>query len=310
MLLELWQRVETCLQAPKVPSLVYKEPDLLERTVRDVLTDEIDEIVVDHEEAYKRLRNLLKTIVGSTKSAEKVYYYAKATPIFEYFKVKDQISNIFKREVQLPSGGYICVDETEAMIAIDVNTGKAKNKSQPEAILQTNLEAATEVARQLRLRNIGGLVVIDFIDMRSTKDRDTIYKHVRKLVKNDRAKTYVLPISKLGLMEMTRQREQESLKDAIHDLCPYCHGSGRVKSALSMSVEIQRRLHEVLRRANQENISVRVIMHPTILARLKNEDAGILLELEQKHGKNLSFRADPDIHLEEFKLVDPATGAE
>ena len=194
-----------------------------------------------------------------------------------------------------------------------MNTGKSRKLGdQPETILQTNLEAAEEVARQLRLRNIGGLVVIDFIDMRSAHDRETIFKHMKKLVKSDRAKTKLLPLSKLGLMEMTRQRENESLKDTLYDPCPYCTGSGNIKSVMTMSVEIQRRLNEVLRRRNARSsgLSVRVIMHPDVLARLKNEDAGLLQELEEKFGKNLSFRADSVLHHEEFKLVDPDTNVE
>lgn len=311
MLLDAWQSVEAHLENPVIPSLVYREPSLLERTVRDFLTDDIDEIVVDNHEAYKTLQSLLTKFVGR-KTAEKVSVYNKARHIFEHYRISEQVASIFKRQVQLPSGGYICIDETEALVAIDVNSGKSrKGKDQPEIILGTNLEAAHEVARQLRVRNVGGLVVIDFIDMRSQSDRDNVYKTMLKLVKDDKAKTKILPLSKLGLMEMTRQREHESLKDTVYDLCPYCNGSGRVKSAMSMSVEIQRRLLEVLKRSSsKEGLSVRIIMHPTILARLKNEDAGILMELESKYGQNLSFRADPSVHLEEFKLVDPETNVE
>jgi ribonuclease G len=239
--------------------------------------------------------------------------YDRDISIFERFRIAEQVNDIFRREVQLPSGGYICVDETEALISIDVNTGKGKRiGEQPELILKTNLEAAEEIARQMRLRNIGGLVVIDFIDMRDAADRETVYKHMKKLVRTDRAKTKILPLSKLGLMEMTRQREHESLKDTVYDRCPYCEGSGRIKSTISMSVEIQRRLNAVLKRHNsKENLSIRVIMHPDVLARLKNEDAGLLDELEVKYsGKNLSFRAESTLHHEDFRLVNPENNVE
>lgn len=311
MLLELWHRVETYLENPKAPAVVYKEPTLLERTVRDLLTEDIDEIIVDSPEAHAFLRDAFHRFVGSDFDT-KVILHNRAEPIFERYKVSEQVADIFKRIVQLPSGSYICVDETEALVAIDVNTGRNRSaKDQPEAILKTNLEAAEEIARQLRLRNVGGLVVIDFIDMRSQRDREAVNKHMRKLVRDDRAKTKLLPLSKLGLMEMTRQREHESIKDAVYDLCPYCNGSGRVKSQISMSVEIQRRLHEILKRRQREKgLSIRVIMHPTVLARLKNEDAGLLAELEAKYGKDLSFRADASIHIEQFKLVDPETNVE
>lgn len=311
MLLDYWHKVELVMSKGVVPSIVYSEPSLLERTIRDFITDDIDEIVVDNDTAFHAIHNELVKF-GGARMARKVIMYDRDIPIFERLKIEDQINDIFKREVQLPGGGYICIDETEALIAIDVNTGKSRKLGdQPETILQTNLEAAEEVARQLRLRNIGGLVVIDFIDMRSAHDRETIFKNMKKLVKSDRAKTKLLPLSKLGLMEMTRQRENESLKDTLYDPCPYCNGSGNIKSVMTMSVEIQRRLNEVLRRRNSRTgLSVRVIMHPDVLARLKNEDAGLLQELEEKFGKNLSFRADAILHHEEFKLVDPDTNVE
>lgn len=311
ILLDFWHKVETRLDKPKVPCVLYREPTLLERTIRDFMTEEIGEIVVDNEEAYEKLQGAIAKFMGK-RFIGKIKLYYNHKPIFEQYKIKEQINDIFKREVQLPSGGYICIDETEALIAIDVNTGKGrKNKDQPETILSTNMEAAEEVARQLRLRNIGGLVVIDFIDMRSAEDRETIFKHMKKLVRDDRAKTKLLPLSRLGLMEMTRQREHESLKNTVLDLCPYCKGSGRIKSSISMSVEIQRRLQEILKRhKNRENLAVRVIIHPEVLNRLKNEDANLFVELEQKYGKSLTFRADPAIHHEEFLLVDPSNNTE
>ena len=312
MLLDYWQRVEEKLENPKPPMVVYQEPSLLERTVRDFLTEDIDEIIVDNDQAAAELKRLLSRFLSKSMSG-RITLHNKALPVFDHYGVTAQIDNIFKREVPLASGGYICIDETEALIAIDVNTGKGRmrGKEQPEAILQTNLEAAEEVARQLRLRNIGGLVVIDFIDMRPAGDREAVYKHMIKNVKDDKAKSKILQISKLGLMEMTRQREHESLKDALFTPCPYCNGSGRIKSVLTMSVEIQRRLNEILKRyRSNKTLAVRVIIHPAVLARLKNEDAFILMELEEKYGKNLSFRAEEHIHQEEFRLIDPETNVE
>ena len=197
------------------------------------------------------------------------------------------------------------------MIAIDVNTGHGrKTADQPEFILQTNLEAAEEIARQLRLRNVGGLVVLDFIDMRSASDRDAVYRHMKKLVKDDRAKTQLLPLSKLGLMEMTRQREHESIQDQVFSPCPYCNGSGLIKSALTMSAEIQRKLSSIMRNKKYKGVPLRVFMHPEVLTRLRNEDAQLLSDMEEKYKHELSFRADPALHYEEFLLVDPETGAE
>jgi ribonuclease G len=313
MILDSWHKVEKYLVKPeKIPAAVYQEPTLLEKTVRDFLTEDIDRIIVDSESQFKKMKELSARFM-SRKMADRINLYKKATPVFDHYNVTSQIQDIFKREVQLPNGGYICIDETEALIAIDVNTGKGRRsgKEQPEAIFETNMEAAEEVARQLRLRNTGGLVVIDFIDMRSQKHREALYRHMRKLVKDGRAKSKVLPVSRLGLMEMTRQREHESLKETVYTSCPYCGGSGKIKSSMTMSVEIQRRLSELLkRRKSTKNFSVRVIINPEILARLKNEDADILMELEEKYGKNLTFRADPHIHHEEFRLADPETGVD
>ncbi len=308
MLLEIWHKVETSLENSSAPKLVYAEPTLLERTVRDLLTDDIDEIVVDSRESQHFLQESLARFVGSDFST-KITLHNRAESVFTRYKVAEQVADIFKRVVNLPGGGYLCIDETEALIAIDINSGKTRvAKDQPDMILRTNLEAAEEIARQIRLRNVGGLIVIDFIDMNSAKDRETVNKAMKKFVRDDRARTKVLPISRLGLMEMTRQREHESLKDVVYDLCPYCNGSGRVKSAISMSVEIQRRLKEILKRRRREkSFAVRVIMNPAVLARLKNDDAGLLRELEAQYGKDLSFRADPAIHIEEFRLIDPDT---
>lgn len=307
MLLKIWESASSALEEKSAPAIVYREPDLLERTVRDFLSDDIDEIVVDNPEAARKLKaDFAEFGCYDTR----ITLSNRAQPVFERYKVSEQVATVFNRVVQLPSGGYICIDETEALVAIDVNSGKNKNaKDQPENILRTNLEAAEEIARQVRLRNVGGLVVIDFIDMRTQRDREAVQKAMAKYVEQDRAKTRLLPISKFGLMEMTRQREHESVKDAVYDPCPYCDGTGRVKSPVSMSVEIQRRLKELLKRKSR-NMSVRVIMHPTVLMRLKNDDAELLKDLEDRYGKDLSFRADPTMHMEQFKLVNPDTNQE
>ena len=309
MLLEVWHNVEMALIQPKAPALVYAEPTMLERTVRDLLTDDIDEIVVDDPARYSEMKANVEKFVGDDFQT-KLVLYNRPEPVFDHYKITKQVAEIFNRIVNLPSGGYLCIDETEALIAIDINSGKSKSgKEAPEMILATNLEAAEEIARQMRLRNIGGQVVIDFIDMTHQRDRDTVFRAMERHLRNDKARTKVLPISRFGLMELTRQREHESVKDTVYDLCPYCNGSGHVKSAISMSVEIQRSLKEILKRKRRnKDFAVRVIMHPSIMARLKNNDADLLRELQNVYGKDLQFRADPTIHIEDFKLVDPETG--
>ena len=311
LLLDYWENISKDMERFTAPRLLYTEPNLVERTIRDFMTDEINGgIVVDNKEAKAKIVETLKRC-GAKKLASKVTFYDKSTPIFDAWHINEQLKSVFQREVKLAGGGAIVIDETEALIAIDVNSGRGKNgQDQPEFILKTNLEAAEEIARQLRLRNVGGLVVIDFIDMKSQSDRDEVMRHMKKLVKDDKAKTKLLPISKMGLMEMTRQREQESILDQVYTPCPYCNGSGLVKSAVTVSAEIQRSLAAVLRDKKYKNVPVRVIMHPDVLAKLRNEDEKFFSELEKKYHHELSFRADPELHHEEFRLVDPDTGAE
>ena len=312
LLLDYWKGIEKEIaKSSNTPRLVFTEPNLIDRTLRDFLTEEIDGIVVDDASAKEHIVSTMKRI-GSAKMARKVTLYKGADPVFDSYKVNQQLKDVFQREVKLPSGGAIVIDETEALIAIDVNTGRSKTSAadQPEFILKTNLEAAEEISRQLRLRNIGGLVVIDFIDMKNAAHREEIYKNMKKLVKGDRARTKVLPLSNFGLMEMTRQREHESIKDQIFNFCPYCGGSGLVKSAVTMSAEIQRALNAILRNKSNKNVPVRVFMHPDILTRLRNSDAELLENIEKKYTNDLSFRADPVLHCEEFKIVDAVTGTE
>src|SRR5437867_6740714 len=251
----------------------------------------------------------------SRLSRGKVKLYTEPMPIFNRFNVEKQIENAFRRQVWLKSGGYICIDETEALVAIDVNTGRHKSQKDLETtIVQTNLEAAEEICRQLRLRNIGGLIVVDFIDMRGRNDQQKVTNRMRDGVKRDKAKTRILPISQLGLLEMTRQRHSESMASAVYEDCPNCKGRGMVKSALSMSVEIQRKISEVLRKLRSqgkaEQPHLRIYVHPEVLNRLRTEDEALLIELERKLQGKLSFRADPSFHFEQFKITDALGGQE
>src|SRR6266699_4546856 len=202
-LLDQWAKVEEAIRDQPAPCRVFEEPDLVERTVRDFLTEEIDEVLCDDREAVERMNQLVEKI--SRRARNRLKFYDGATPIFESLGIQKQIDDAFHRQVWLRCGGYIVIDETEALVAVDVNTGRNKGGRDVEkTILQTNLEAADEIARQLRLRNIGGLIIADFIDMKSRKDQQAVYNLMKERLKRDKAKTHVLPISPLGLMEMTR----------------------------------------------------------------------------------------------------------
>lgn len=309
VLLDQWAKVDQAIRDNPAPCRLFEEPDLVERTVRDFLTEEINEIVCDDRGATDRMIDMIGQI--SRRARNRVRYYDGAMPIFETHGVQKQIDDAFHRQVWLKCGGYIVIDETEALVAIDVNTGRNKGGRDVEkTILQTNLEAADEIARQLRLRNIGGLIIADFIDMKSRRDQQAIYNLMKERLKRDKARTHVLPISQLGLMEMTRQRAQESLSDTIYENCPYCGGRGVVKTTMSTSVELHRTLNTVMRRYQDSIHDIRVILNPDVLKRLKEEDEELLVELERRYAGRLMFRGDPTFHHEKFVITDANTGAE
>ena len=310
-LVEEWNSIQERIKKQPMATCVFQEPDLIERTVRDFLTEDVERIVVDSNKAYERMREMISKI--SKRSANKIKFYTEAQPVFDRFNVSKQLENTFSRSVNLKGGGAIVIDETEALVAIDVNTGRHKGgKDQDALILKVNLEAAEEITRQLRLRNMGGLIVLDFIDMKSGRDRAQVHSRMRDGLRRDKAKTHILPISQLGLMEMTRQRHSESVRAAVYDDCPYCKGRGKVKSTVTMSVEIQRKLQEILKkRTRDENdFQLRIVVHPTVLDRLRTEDEKHLIEMEKRYFGKLSFRADTGMHAEQFKIVNVETNEE
>lgn len=309
ILLEQWAQVQKGLEEKPAPACLFEEPDLIERSVRDFLTDDVDAVIIDDAKAAERMQNLVGQI--SKRAKKSIQHYTGVQPIFECFGVKAQIDAAFHRQVWLPCGGYIVIDETEAMIAVDVNTGRNKGaKDMEKTILQTNLEAAEEIARQLRLRNIGGLIVADFIDMKNRKDQQAVYTRIKERLKRDKARTHVLPISQLGLMEMTRQRANESLASAVFIPCPHCSGKGVIKSPMTMSVELQRALHSVMRKHQEIVHEVRVTVHPDLLNRLRTDDEEHLIDIERRYAGRLVFRADPTFHQEKFVISDAKTGEE
>jgi ribonuclease G len=311
VLLDQWQKVQEKIKAERSPVCVFAEPDLIDRTVRDFLTEDVERIVVDNPHDFERIRERIGHI--SQRSARKVKLYTEAQPLFDRFNITRQLENAYNRKVNLKGGGYIVIDETEALVAIDVNTGSHKGgKDQDATIRKVNEEAADEICRQLRLRNMGGLLVLDFIDMKNRRDQQAIYNRMRDALRRDRAKTHLLPISQLGLMEMTRQRHSESVHRAAYDDCPYCKGRGRVKSAITMSVEIQRKLGEILKKRTRDesDFQLKIVVHPTVLERLRTEDEKILIEMEKRYFGKLSFRSDPALHSEQFRIVNGASGEE
>ncbi len=315
ILLQTWEGITGRVKKQNAGTCVFEEPDLIERTVRDFLTEDVERIIVDNEAETERIKKLIGRI--SKRAMEKVQRYPYSEPIFDRFGVTRQLETAYSRKVMLPSGGYVIIDETEALVAIDVNTGshrhKGSNKKEKDkTLLQVNLEAAEEICRQLRLRNIGGLIVLDFIDMKSSRDRRAVFNRVRDSLRKDKAKSHMLPISDLGLMEMTRQRQSESVRDSAYGDCDHCSGRGKLKSSLTMSVEIQRKLSEIIkkrdklkqRREEESDFKLRVNVHPTVLERLRNEDEDIFIDMEKRYLVKISFRAGEGFHPEEFEVYD------
>ena len=309
ILLDQWAGIEEAMNAKRAPACLFEEPDLIDRTVRDFLTDEVDKVVCDDLPSVEHMKEAVGQI--SSRSKNRVEHHSDHVPLFEKYGVQRQIDDAFHRQVWLKCGGYIVFDETEALIAIDVNTGRNKgSKDMDKTILQTNLEAADEIARQLRLRNVGGLIIGDFIDMKAHKDRQAVYDRMKERLKRDKSKTHVLPISALGLMEMTRQRAQESLSASVYTPCPYCQGHGKVKSSMSMSVELQRALNCIMRKHQETVHELKVTVHPEVLQRLRTEDEELLVEMERRYEGRLIFRADATFHHERFVVHDALTGNE
>lgn len=315
MLLKKWEKIEEGMKIGK-PALLYQEPDIIERTVRDFLTEDIDRVLVDSEDRHSAILDNIGEV--SPRSKKKIVHFKEDIPIFERFNIERQIEQTFQRTVPLPSGGEIVIDETEALVAIDVNTGshKGADKGGKDFIVNANLEAASEAARQIRLRNIGGLIILDFIDMKNKRDRKAVFDRMRREMSKDKAKSHVLPISQLGIMQMTRQRHAESHASGIYTTCPYCSGKGIVKSARTMSVEIQRKLVSVTRHLRNtthkrgETIEFTILLHPTNLDRLRTEDEEHLIDIEQAYNVSLSFKSDYSYHVENFRILDTVTGQE
>ena len=304
ILLEEWEDIQEKAKSQSAPSLIFSEPKLIERSVRDWIGS-VDRIICENQEIQTEVNSFLENLPKRNKP--KIHLHSSEKSIFEAVNIQKQIETIFKREVPLDCGGYIILDQTEALIAVDVNTGKNKSEKNIEkTILNTNIEAVNEVARQLKLRNMGGIIVIDLIDMRSRRDRDKVHSIMQDTLEKDRAKTQVLPISSLGLMQITRQRLSESIDGSTYGSCSYCQGQGRVKTAMTMSIEIQRELKTFV---NQNEIprDLLIVINLDVLNRLKSEDSNLIMNIERNHKGRITFRSDSEIHREQFKFFDAST---
>ena len=304
-LLGLWNKIKRKASSGRAPALVQRETSLTRGIVRDLLSDKVDLLLVDSKLLYNEVEQYLKQIDPELLPRVKMYH--DETPLFDAYDVEAEIRNLFKQRVELPTGGYLIIQPTEALISIDVNTGRYTGKRDPEStILRTNVEAAREVARQLRLRDIGGIIVVDFIDMETRSNRDKVLHELRTHLGRDRARTRAFAVSELGLIEMTRQRVRPSLWQSMTTECPTCTGTGRV----FRPEVVVRRMERSLKRAGADHkerqLSVR--LHPEVALYLVEQEPNFLRQLEKQTGLELEVRDDPMMRLDEFRMMARPAG--
>ena len=302
----LWSEVEERGSGMGAPSLLLPDLDLVLRASRDLFTREVQRLIVDDEHEAKRVKDFL--VKFGPQLVERIEVFDGPVPLFDHYGVEGELERALQRKVALKSGASIVIDQAEALTAIDVNTGRFVGKQNLEAtILRTNLEAVREIVTQLRLRNIGGIIVIDFIDMESPENRERVYQAFLEELKRDRAKTHVLPISDLGVIEMTRKRVRESLGRRLTEACPYCDGRGRIRSRITVCYDIFR---EVLRQARRHpGADLVVSANPEIAAILTEDKADSLSALEKRIGRGVIVEARSDFHQEAFRVQLRGQGA-
>jgi ribonuclease E len=299
-LLRLWESVKEKGIKAEAPSLVYQEMDLAIRSVRDHLSTDMDEILIDQPEVFRRVRDFVNII--SPRQARVVKLHKESRPIFSKYQVEDQLETIFSNRVRLKSGGSIVINPTEALVSIDVNSGQATKERQLETTaFKTNLEAAEEVARQLRLRDLGGLIVVDFIDMRDHKHQGEVLKAFKQFLKTDRARTTLGRISKFGLLELSRQKVRPPIEFGTYHLCPLCGGRGMVKSVEATAVAFLRRIGAALSKGGVE--TVRGILPMEVAGYLLNRKRAELLRLEMESGAAIALEGRPGLSVQDMELV-------
>jgi ribonuclease E len=298
-LMRLWENVRTLTLNSTAPCLVYEEGSLIKRSIRDLYNKDISEIIVSGEEGYKEAKSFMKMLMPS--HAKVVQPYRDVHPIFSRSGIEAQLDRMLQPQVTLKSGGYIIMNQTEALVSIDVNSGRStREHSIEDTALQTNLEAAEEVARQLRLRDLAGLVVIDFIDMEEKRNNRAVEKKLKDCLKNDRARIQVGRISHFGLLEMSRQRIRASVLESTMQTCPHCNGTGHVRSQSSVALHVLRGIEEYLLKNTTHDITVRTI--PEIALYLLNQKRGTITDYERRFGVSIIIEADAHVGAQHFAI--------
>lgn len=302
-LTRLWRAVSKRASSDKTPAELYRESDLVIRTIRDVFDQSISKITVDDRATCERAREFLA--IAMPRSRERIEEYQGSEPLFHKYGIEDEIEKIYSRQVPLPSGGSLVIDSTEALVAIDVNSGKSRQHDDAEeSAYKTNLEASEEIARQLRLRDLGGVIICDFIDMRADRHGRAVERAVRDALKKHKERAQVLRMSRFGIIEVTRQRRGPALSQSVYHDCPHCRGSGLVKTSESMTLGVMRMLQLAANRDNIRTIEAKV--SADVAYQLLNRKRHDIHQLEQQTGKTIIVRADSHVGLDqaEFECLD------
>jgi len=300
-----WKRIRKKTRFVRAPSLVHRETSLTRGLMRDVFSTKVEQVTVDSKQVFNEIIEYLKGI--APELVDRVKLYDENVPLFDKANIEHEIRDLFKRRCDLPSGGYLIIEPTEALVSIDVNSGRYTGKKDPEkTILRTNVEAAREVARQLRLRDIGGIIVCDFIDMETKANRDKVLQELRTHLGRDRARTKAFAVSDLGLIEMTRQRVRQSHLQNMTEPCQTCHGTGRVFTAETVVRRVERSVKRMGVEGRKENLVVK--LHPEVAMYVLEHEKDLLRKLEKTAGFSLELRDDPLLRPDEFKLVVKSMG--
>ena len=298
-LTQLWKKIRNAIKRKKAPALIHQEFSLVERIIRDYFTEDIERIIVDDKETYQQVLRFLRLYLPGHKV--NLEHHKEPVPLFDKFQVNKEIGKTFQRKVHLKCGAHLVIEQTEALVSIDVNTGKFTGKRNlEETVYRANVDAAREIARQLRLRDLGGVIIIDFIDMEIYENRKRVYRELYEALKEDRAKTNTLPFSNIGMVEMTRQRIRPSLESAVYDPCSYCDGKGAVKSVASMVVETFRKIRKNLQGVKHKTLEVSV--NPEVASRILSQDRETLRQFEKNNKSKVILLADSSLHREDIQI--------
>ena len=298
-IMKLWGDILQKREKTPAPGILYQELDLTLRTIRDNFTSDIDKLVIDSREEYERAIKFAEDFMPELK--QRIELYESEEQIFDTYGVEIELADATSKKVWLKSGGYIIIDQMEALTAIDVNTGKyVGKKSSEETVLKTNMEAVKEIVYQLKLRNIGGIIVLDLIDMTKSANKEKVYNALKEALKSDKARTNILKISELGLVEMTRKRSRENITQLLCEPCPYCEGNGIIRSKYTVIMEIYRELLKELPKRRRKAI---IYVHPVIAELLYGESENVIEELEKKFKKRVVIKISGALHQEQYEIV-------